>query len=142
MKKIIRHENGHVKVITINNDPTLTQQQFKEPTDINAIMRKYRATGELPNFTPKKGVYGDFSNSKTYQESLHAIMDANKSFMTLPSDVRKRFSNDPEELFKFLSDKNNDEEAIKLGLKNKPPQKQNEQTKTNEQTTTTTQTTT
>jgi len=37
--------------------------------------------------------------------------------MALPSDVRKRFSNDPAELIDFLADKKNDEEAIKLGLK-------------------------
>lgn len=116
MKKVIRMENGRTRVITLNNEPTKTQQQFKDQCDVNNIMKKYKLTGEWPN--PKKqGIYLDSTNLPDYQSALNTVIAANDSFSTLPSDVRKRFSNDPAEMIKFLADPKNNEEAIKLGLK-------------------------
>jgi len=122
MKKIIRHANGRTQVHTINDEKTKTQQHHKDAHDINNIMKKYQKIGVDYNRLPpnSKGQYGDFSKHKSYQESVQALIDANNSFMSLPSTVRKRFSNDPQELFDFLNDTNNRDEAIKLGLLDKP----------------------
>lgn len=117
MKNITRHENGHKKVSTINNEPSKTQQQFAEQCDINNIMKKYKQTGEITHLNKKTGIYGDFSNMPSYQEALHTVIKAEQEFMTLPADVRKKFDNNPQQFVDFINDPKNDEEAIKLGLK-------------------------
>lgn len=116
MKIIEKRENGTVRVKTVPEGESLTQQQFADETNINKIMKKYHATGMITHLNRKQGQYVDLSNVKNYQESLQTVIDAQKSFMTLPSEVRKRFENDPQQIINFLSDENNREEAISLGL--------------------------
>lgn len=120
MKNVIVNENGKIKVTTINNEPSLARQEFKDQTCINQIMKKYHKTGMIDHLNRSKGQYADLSSLTDYAAALQTVIDAQKSFMTLPSDVRKRFENDPEKALLFLSDANNREEAVKLGLINKP----------------------
>lgn len=121
VEKVLNKDGLVIKVRTHNYEPSRTQQQFKEQHDINNIMKKYQKAGIGYNHLPApSGAYGDFSKLKTYQESVQAALDANAAFMTLPSTIRKRFDNDPQALFDFLNDKKNREEAIALGLIDKP----------------------
>lgn len=101
-------------------DESRTQQQFKKETDINNIMAKYKKTGMVTHINRHEGNFGDFSSVEEYSTSLNKIMTANESFSMIPSEVRNKFENDPGKLIAFLSDKKNDEEAIKLGLKKAP----------------------
>ena len=48
------------------------------------------------------------------------VTEARSIFAQLPSELRKRFHNDPAELVVFMSDSANVEEAISLGLMSKP----------------------
>lgn len=90
------------------------RQEFKDECDINRIMKKYAGTGVLPQRAG--GMFGDFSGIGDFMDA-HAMIDkAKEAFASLPSDVRKRFANDPAELIRFVSDVANREEAIKLGL--------------------------
>lgn len=132
-QKITIHKSGQVSVSTINEDPSLTQQQFKEECDINNIMKKYQQTGQFLHLTGKQGVYSDFSELTDYQSMLHKVFNAQEAFQSLPAQVRARFQNDPGQLINFIQDKNNYDEALSLGLLNpqNPPQT-NEQTQTNE----------
>ncbi|UOF78312.1 scaffold protein [Microviridae sp.] len=122
MKKIIRDEKtGRVKVQTINSEPTRTDQTQKEQCDIKIIMKKYN--NKIQNVPdPIRGVQGDFSQIPSYQDMQNILNQAANTFAALPSKIRKQFDNDPAEMIKFLDDPTNNEEAIKLGLKIKPPQ--------------------
>lgn len=122
MKQIIKNDKGQViKVKTMNTLPSRTQQQFAEQTDVNKIMEKYKKRPDPAIFVRAgKGSYGDYSEISDYQSALHKVMDANDQFMTLPSQIRKRFDNNPQALLSFLSDDSNRDEAIKLGLINPP----------------------
>lgn len=121
VEKIKNKDGLVIKVRTYNYEPSKTQQQFKDAHDINNIMKKYQKAGISYNHLPAPtGTYGDFTNLKSYQESVQAAIDADSAFMTLPSSVRKRFNNNPQELFDFLNDKQNYDEAVKLGLIEKP----------------------
>lgn len=99
---------------------SLTKECFKDECDINRIWAKYMKTGVLDHVKSIEGVFGDFTDAKDYQESLNAINAAGEAFMSLPSDVRTRFENDPARLMDFLSDSSNLDEAVKLGLAVKP----------------------
>ena len=100
-------------------DATLTQQHFKDECDINNILRQFNITGQLPD-TPLSPRYGDFTGISDYHTALNQVIAAEHEFMRLPADLRARFENDPAQLIQFLENMDNKDEAIKLGLVNKP----------------------
>lgn len=98
------------------------KQQFKNECNINNILKKYRETGIPPQVTDAARHYGDFATVTDYQTAVNSVMSAEAAFAALPSNVRKRFDNSPEALIGFVSDANNLDEAIALGLVAKPPE--------------------
>ncbi|UIB81478.1 internal scaffolding protein [Flyfo microvirus Tbat2_160] len=100
--------------------PSRTKQSFMDECDVNLIIKRHAETGVLPTFNNLEGHYGDFSNVDDYQSALNSVMHANAAFEALPSDVRNRFRNDPKNLLQFVLDEKNRDEAIALGLIEKP----------------------
>lgn len=100
-------------------DATLAQQHFKEECDINTIMAKFAVTGLLPD-NPLSPQYGDFTGISDYHTALNQVIAAEDEFMSLPANIRARFENDPSQLIEFLDNAENAEEALKLGLIEKP----------------------
>lgn len=96
-------------------EPTRTQQQFKEECDINTIVRRFGVTGQVPT-TLAPPMQGDFTAALDFRQSMDLIVAAREAFMELPSQVRKRFHHDPAEFVEFCSDKDNLQEARKLGI--------------------------
>lgn len=95
---------------------SLTRQEFVSEADINNIMSKYAAgLAPIPS-GDRPPLFGDFSDVGDYQSNMQRLIDAQDRFMQLPSKLRERFDNDPAQLFDFLADEKNREEAIKLGL--------------------------
>lgn len=120
MKKVyIDEKTGRTKVVTVNLEPSKTQQQFKDEVEINNIVKKYKRTGTWHHQASKAGIYADVSQMTDYKESVDKVMKAQEAFSLLPSELRTRFANDPSQLLAFLQDQNNREEAEKLGLINK-----------------------
>lgn len=109
-------ENGRIGVCTVNDEPSLTQQQFAEECDINNIMKRYKDTGEFRHLTSRQGQYADFTEIQDYRAMLDTVRYADEAFMALPAEVRKRFKNDPALLISFLQDTKNRGEAESLGL--------------------------
>lgn len=116
-ERLASHPTERVRVQTINEEPTMTQQQFKDEADINNIMRKYGADPVAFNaLTRKGGVYADFSEIKDYHGMLQEVEDAKSAFSALPAQLRSRFDNDPGKLIEFLQDSKNYDEGVELGL--------------------------
>lgn len=126
MKKLIKLEK-RLKVQTVNEQPSLTLQQYKESSDINNIVNHYLKTGEIHSRNSRPGQYMDVSSAPDYQNALNIVISANAAFDALDAQIRKRFQNDPTQLLQFLSDPKNKDEAQKLGLIT-ATQKTNEQT--------------
>lgn len=118
-------QTERIRVQTVNDEPTMTQQQFKDEADINNIMRKYGADPVAFNaLTRKGGVYADFSQVTDYHGMLQQVADAQDAFGALPAQIRSRFANDPGALIQFLNDPKNHDEGVELGLfdpKSPPP---------------------
>nr|DAI03086.1 MAG TPA: Scaffold protein [Microviridae sp.] len=103
-----------------STEPTLTQQQFAEESDINYLVDRFLRTGEIPP-VDARAMYGDFVDApQSYQEALDAVFAAQEGFDALPAKTRQRFNNDPLELLSFLADPKNLDEAVELGLMEKP----------------------
>lgn len=96
-------------------EQTRAHQEYKLECDINQIMKNFGHTGQLPS-NIRMPTYGDFEQLDDYHQALNAIARANESFDQLPSDVRKRFNNDPGLFVDFCSDEKNRDEAKALGL--------------------------
>lgn len=108
--------------LSFEGDEGKTQQQFKEECDINEIVRRFGLTGSVPE-TFSMPVSGDFTAVTDFQSAMNAVRAAQEGFMQLPGELRARFANDPGSLLEFLNDESNREEAIKLGLVARPPEK-------------------
>lgn len=131
-QEVYTRPNGTKGVRTINADPTLTQQQFREECDINNIIKKHTRTGELTHVSQKLGSYLDVSEITDYQSMLQSVQNAQDAFMALPASTRARFRNDPGELLAFIQNDSNYDEAVSLGLIDKKPDEPKiNETKTN-----------
>lgn len=108
--------------MAIDPAETVVQQQFAEEVDINTIVRRFGLTGELPNGIAMP-VSGDFTQATDFQTSMNLLRQAQEAFMELPADIRERFANDPARVIAFVEDDKNRDEAIKLGIVAKPPEK-------------------
>jgi len=97
--------------------PDMTQQQFTDECDINNIVRRFGVTGQVP-VPSRLPSYDDFSGITDYQTAMETVRAAQESFAALPSSVRSRFANDPQQLLEFLGDQRNRDEAVALGLVN------------------------
>jgi phage internal scaffolding protein len=100
---------------------TLTQQHMKAETDINNILRRYDKTGLITHINQAVAQYGDFTEANEYQEALNRIISAQDTFAALPSEIRKRFGNDPGAFFEFATNPDNAKEMVALGLAEHEP---------------------
>lgn len=105
-----------------SSDNGRTQQHFKDECDINFIVDRWVKTGVLTHVSHAEAVVGDFDGPEDYQEAVERVFKAQESFQALPSEIRSRFANDPALLMRFVSDPENQAEAVKLGLANAPPE--------------------
>lgn len=115
MKFFTRFSPNKIKGIFFEN-PSLTQQQFKDECDINNIVSRANATGVIPQGS-RQPLFGDFSEIPTsYLGVQEYLKNAQENFLSLPSDLRLQFDNNPASLLDFLSHDENREKAIELGL--------------------------
>lgn len=96
-------------------DPSLTVQEQKEEADINNIVKAFGVTGRLPQGV-RVPTYGDFTGADDYQSALEAIIEAEKAFSAMPSELRNRLDNDPQKFLEFCENSENLEELRKYGL--------------------------
>lgn len=104
------------RVQTTIQGKSMTQQNYKQECDVNSILERYKKTGHISHVRKTPGQYGDFSQTGDYQSSMNRVLEAQDAFMSLPAVIRKRFGNDPQQLFEFINNEHNYEEAEKLGL--------------------------
>lgn len=116
---IHRVYGDRVRVAKSFSKPSRTKQSFKEETEINNIMAKYRRSGLLSHVARYEGSYGDFVGYNDYHVMVDKIMEANNMFDSLPSDIRGRFRNDPSEFLEFAQNPKNADELVKMGLAKK-----------------------
>ena len=96
-------------------DASLTQQQFKEESDINTIVDRFMKSGVLPN-PINMPQYMDSEGIFDFQTAMNYVRQADENFMRMDAKVRARFNNSPQEFLMFFADPANTDEAIRLGL--------------------------
>lgn len=101
-------------------EPSRTKQSELADSDINNIMARYATTGQITYLQAGQPLYGDFSEVEDYQTSLNKVMSAEDKFNSLPSDIRKKFDYNPQNMIDFILNPDNREECVKLGFINRP----------------------
>lgn len=98
--------------------PSMTRQSEMDGCDIHNILKQFSQQGfeDLVRQNAARGQYADLTSLPDYQEALNTVMAANQAFAALPSQVRDRFHNNPQEFVEFLANPANQDEAIRLGL--------------------------
>lgn len=80
----------------ISDSETLTQQNFRDETDLNIMIRKY---GVLPVSEVNWKEFDATVIPQDYQQLQNMLREADQAFLDLPAEVRKAADNDPQ---KFL----------------------------------------
>lgn len=115
----VAHEQvGQEAAIDFSDDPGLTLQEPAEDADINVLMKRMGVTdgSQLPYFPNPRALYGDFSEMPDDPVEMAELMRQGElAFMRIPAEVRQRYRN-PQELFEWMENDDNYEEAVKLGL--------------------------
>ena len=96
---------------------SLTKQSFKESCDINVIVPRLLSGADPAQFrargTPIYADVSQFPDLKTYLGFNDYIQEC---FSKLDASVRDRFKNDPIQMYEFIIDPKNLDEAVNLGL--------------------------
>lgn len=92
-----------------------TEQNHKNQCDINKIIQKYDKTGLIIHVSKIEAKYGDMTGLD-YRTMVDKVMNMEKSWMELPSKVRKRFGGNIGDFLEFMENPDNRDEAISLGL--------------------------
>lgn len=118
-----RSEDSQTKKAKTFEKFSMTDQRFKDETDVNMILARYRVTGDkaVLGLQPsgeriRPPQYGDFSEVGTYQECLEVVMNAQEQFDALPASVRKEVGNTPEGMLQFISNPDNYDRGVELGI--------------------------
>lgn len=92
-----------------------TEQAHKAQCDINVILRDYQRTGLIRHAKENAGRYDDVT-AIDFTQAMQLVTSAQNMFLSLPSDMRKRFGNDPAAFLDFVQNPENAGEMQKLGI--------------------------
>jgi phage internal scaffolding protein len=112
---MFRHPSIERVAVTVNTGDSMAKQSFKAECDVNNIMGKYRKTGLINFVQARSAEYMDCPEID-FQEAMNIVKQAEDMFMDMPSDLRKRFGNDPGQFLAFCQNEENLDEMVKLGL--------------------------
>ena len=115
-KKVeFRSAYGKKAKVTLTTGEGLTEQHHKDEVDVNRIVARYNKTGVIDHLNDFEAKYADLTGYD-YQDAQNTIAAANSMFEGLPSDIRKKFDNDPVAFLQFTDDPKNAQAMIDLGL--------------------------
>jgi len=114
MEKVKERKPG--KFALFCEGPSRTKQAFKDACDINHIVKKFMKDGLISHVNSRQGMYADISSVVDYQKAQNLVLKANRLFSELPSELRDRFKNEPQNFLQFMSDPKNKGAAIEMGL--------------------------
>ena len=115
---LLNHKTGE-----LYKPVTRVKQSFVPECDINTILKQYSATGQLKHISAKaaQGAYQDLPDDLDFQSAQNIVKEGETAFASLPAKVRDRFGNDPANFLQFMSNPENSQEAVKLGLATAKP---------------------
>lgn len=100
---------------------SMARQEFKDECDINTIIERF-GIGENPIETQQWVTNIDIHDAPdNYQDVMNQLNEARDQFMSLPAKVRSQFNNSPYDFMNFVSNPENGDEMVRLGLAERRP---------------------
>lgn len=100
--------------LTIEGE-SLTKQSHKRECDVNLIIKQYNKTGAINHLVKMEARYGEMTGLD-FHTAMNIVAEGQSAFEALPSEIRKRFRNDPAQFLDFCADPKNNQELIDLKL--------------------------
>lgn len=107
---------GIGRVPTVCAGRRLTKLAFGPDVDINAIMKKYLASGILTHLNRHPPRYGDFATVSDYLDAQVRVKSAEALFRELPAKVRAACEGSPAKFLELVLDPANRARAEELQL--------------------------
>lgn len=102
-------------------DKSRAIQSQRDEADINTIVKRFGLTGELP-MSQRVPLNLDFDEVLDYRSCMDYVIQAQRSFDSLPAEVRSRFGNDHVSFVEWALDPASLPELRKLGLAPEAPE--------------------
>lgn len=102
-------------------DKSLAIQSQRDESDINTIVKRFGVTGVLP-VVERQALFLDLDDELDYRTCVDFVMRADRSFLSLPAEVRSRFGNNAELFVEFAGDPANLPQLRLWGLAPKAPE--------------------
>lgn len=107
--------------LLVCQDKSLTKQSEADSCDINKIVERFEKTGILPNVNETPALYIDATKMPDYRTALDQVNMANEYFSHLNAKIRAMFDNDPAQFLDFVSNEDNHQHMVELGLREPDP---------------------
>lgn len=132
-KGFYQREN-EVKVdVWISDEPSQTLQEFKDESDINTLVARYKQTGAFydalaarnQGTRPRVPLFADVSEIPDFAAAQEVVNQGKAAFEALPNSVKGAFSNSPELFLAFVTENAKNPEMLRKAgiLAAEPPQK-------------------
>jgi len=96
------------------------EQSHKDEVNINNIVKRAGGMELIAKVNALKDWKFDDVTSNDFQENMNAIIKARDTFADVPSEIRKKFDNDPAKFMDFVRNPENIQAMIDLGLSKAP----------------------
>ncbi|AXH75838.1 MAG: internal scaffolding protein [Microviridae sp.] len=107
------------------NEPSRTQQSFKDECDLNMTLSRFKKNCGVDFLSRYQGYcdghFGDFSGVTDYRTALEQLQKAEEVFMSLPAKARAYFENSCALFLDALHDEGRVSELQEVGVLNKTP---------------------
>lgn len=115
MKIRSRYNLGDVPLGTVNEEPSMTSQEFKQDTDIYYILNRFSDVyGEAMN--PANFVYADYDKDEDYEYWQNKINETRTQFYNLSAEQRARFHHNVAHFHKFIQNSENFRQGVEWGI--------------------------
>lgn len=115
----VKRKGARPRVQTVSTMKDKTKQSQAKHCDLNALMDKATRRNTLMHFGRYQPRYGEITGA-SLQDALNVVAEAETMFEDLPSEMRKKFKNNPVVFHDFVCDEKNREELYTMGLAKRP----------------------
>ena len=119
-KKVVVQLPRPERLNTQNKEPSLTSQNEVVNADINHIIRRHMDTGTLGELDYLEMQYGQITSTDLL-DAKKMIAAAEKEFMKLPSELRKKFGQDAGAWVDFATNPDNYDQLVKWNMAHPKP---------------------
>lgn len=106
----------HKPVRAVAVGPSMTKQSMADESNINLIMARYVKTGIIEHVKEYGAHYADMPSLTDFHEAMNLVTEAQQMFDELPAETRSDFRNDPAEFLDFVTNPENHEAMVEMGL--------------------------